>query len=130
MCSGCRVCSVTQLDMLSSCVPWKVRPKSTKRTIYARVAAAKLLMNLRLRDILSECDARSETHSPKDSNFRRIDFAVMYRFPCCLQKCPHTELCDKMRFKIIGVRGGVSFSGGQKYEGMHHYRLLAGNERC
>ena len=60
MCSGCRVCLVTQPYMLSSCVPWKVRPESTKQTIYARVAAAKLRMNLRLREILSECDARSD----------------------------------------------------------------------
>ena len=71
MCSGCRVCLVTQLHMLSSCVPCKVRPKSTKQTIYARVAAAKSRMNLRLREILSECDARSEMHSPKDSNFQK-----------------------------------------------------------
>ena len=35
MCSGCRVCLVTQPYMLSSCVPWKVRPESTKQTIYA-----------------------------------------------------------------------------------------------
>ena len=53
MCSGCPVCLFTQPHMLSSCVPWKVSPKSTKQTIYARVAAAKL----RLREILSECDA-------------------------------------------------------------------------
>ena len=71
MCSGCRVCLVTQPYMLSSCVPWKVRPESTKQTIYARVAAAKSRMNLRLREILSECDARSEMHSPKDSNFQK-----------------------------------------------------------
>ena len=71
MCSGCRVCLVTQPDMLSSCVPWKLRPKSTKQTIYARVAATKSRMNLRLREILSDCDARSEMHSPKDSNFQK-----------------------------------------------------------
>ena len=71
MCSGCRVCLVTQPDMLNSCVPWKVRPKLTKKTIYACVAAAKSRMNLRLREILSECDARSEMHSPKDSNFEK-----------------------------------------------------------
>ena len=71
MCSGCRVCLVTQPHMLSSCVPGKVRPKSTKLTIYARVAAAKSRMNLRLREILSECDARSEMDSPKDSNFQK-----------------------------------------------------------
>ena len=71
MCSGCRVCLVTQPYMLSSCLPWKVLPKSTKQTIYARVAAAKSRMNLRLREILSECDARSEMHSPKDSNFQK-----------------------------------------------------------
>ena len=71
MCSGCRVCLVTQPYMLSSCVPWKVCPESTKQTIYARVAAAKSRMNLRLREILSECDARSEMHSPKDSNFQK-----------------------------------------------------------
>ena len=69
MCSGCQVCLVTQPYMFSSCVLWKVRPKSTKQTIYARVAAAKSRMNLRLREILSECDARSEMHSLKDSNF-------------------------------------------------------------
>ena len=71
MCSGCRVCLVAQLDMLSSRVPWRVRPKSTKQIIYARVAAAKSQMNLQLREILSECDARSEMHSPKDSDFRK-----------------------------------------------------------
>ena len=71
MCSGCQVCLVTQPDMLSSCVPWKVRPKSTKQTNCARVAAGKSRMNLQLREILSECDARSEMHSPKDSNFRK-----------------------------------------------------------
>ena len=71
MCSGCRVCLVTKPHMVSSCVPWKVSPKSTKQTIYARVAAAKSRMNLRLRDIFSECDASSEVHSPKDSNFRK-----------------------------------------------------------
>ena len=54
MCSGCRVCLVTKPDMLSSCVPWKVRLKSTKQTIYARIAAAKSRMNLRLRESLSE----------------------------------------------------------------------------
>ena len=69
MCSGCRVCLVTQPHMLSSCVPWKVRPESTKQTIYARVPAAKLQMNLGLWEIISECDARSEMHSPKDSSF-------------------------------------------------------------
>ena len=68
MCSGCRVCLVTQPYVLSSCVPWKVRPKLTKQTIYARVAAAKSRMNVRLREIPSECDARSEMHSPEDSN--------------------------------------------------------------
>ena len=52
LCSGCRVCLVTQPDMLSSCVPWKVRPESIKRTTYARVAAAKSRVNLRLREIL------------------------------------------------------------------------------
>ena len=57
MCSGCRVCIVTQPHMLISCVPWRVRPKSIKKTIYARVAAAKSRMNLRLRGIRSECDA-------------------------------------------------------------------------
>ena len=72
MCSGCRVCLVTQPDMLSSCVPWKVRPKLTKQTIYAPVAAAKSQMNLRLQEILSECDARSQMHSPKDSNFQKL----------------------------------------------------------
>ena len=41
MCSGCRVCLFMQPHMLSSCVLWEVRPKSTKQTIYARVAAAK-----------------------------------------------------------------------------------------
>ena len=46
MCSGRRVCLVTQPHMLCSCVPWKVRPKSTKQTIYARVAAAESRMNL------------------------------------------------------------------------------------
>ena len=71
MCSGCRVCLVTQPYMLSSCVPWKLRPKSTKQTICARVAAAKLRMNLPLREILTEGDARSEMHSPKDSNFQK-----------------------------------------------------------
>ena len=71
MCSECRVCLVTQPDMLSSCVPWKVRPKSTKQTLYARVAAAKSRITLRLREILSECDARSEMPSPKDSNFQK-----------------------------------------------------------
>ena len=71
MCSECGVCLVTQPHMLSSCVPWKVRPKSTKQTIYAHVAAAKSRMNLRLREILNECDARSEMHSPKDSNFQK-----------------------------------------------------------
>ena len=71
MCSGCRVCLVTQPHMLSSCVPWKVRPESTKQTIYARVAAAESRMNLRLQEILSECDGRSEMHSPKDSNFQK-----------------------------------------------------------
>ena len=59
MCSGCRVCLVTQPHMVISCVPRRVRPKSTKQTIYARVAAAKSRMNLRLWEILSECDARS-----------------------------------------------------------------------
>ena len=57
--------------MLSSCVPWKVRPELNKQTIYARVAAAKSRANLRLREILSEFDARSEMHSPKDSNFQK-----------------------------------------------------------
>ena len=71
MCSGCRVCLVTQPYILSFCLPWKVRPKSAKQTIYSRVAAAKLRMNLRLREILSECDARSEMHSPKDSNLQK-----------------------------------------------------------
>ena len=71
MCSGCQVCLVTQTYMLSSCVPWKVRPESTRQTIYARVAATKSRMNLRLREILSECDARSEMHFPKDSNFQK-----------------------------------------------------------
>ena len=71
MFSGCRVCLGKQPDMLSSCVPWKVRPKSTKQTIYARVAAANSQMNLRLPEILSGCDARSEMHSRKDSNFRK-----------------------------------------------------------
>ena len=41
------------------------------QTIYARVAAAKSRMNLRLLEILSECDARSEMHSPQDSNFQK-----------------------------------------------------------
>ena len=72
MCSGCRVCLVTQPDMLSSCVPWKVRPKSTKQTIYARVADAKARMNLRLREIFSVCNAGSEMHSPRDSNFQKL----------------------------------------------------------
>ena len=72
MCSGCQVCLVTQPYMLSSCVPWKIHPKSTKQTIYARVAAGKSRINLRLREILSECDARSEMHSPKDSNFQKL----------------------------------------------------------
>ena len=85
ICSGCRVCLVTQPHMLSSCVPWKVRPKSTKQTIYARIAAAKSIMNLQLQEILSECDAGSEMHSPKDSNFQKStsqscrDFHVVFR---------------------------------------------------
>ena len=28
-------------------------------------------MNLRLQEVLSECDAKSELHSPKDSNFQK-----------------------------------------------------------
>ena len=71
MCSGFRVCLVTQPDMLSCGVPSKVSPKSTKQTIYARVAAAKSRMNLRLRGILSEWDARLEIPSSKDSNFQK-----------------------------------------------------------
>ena len=71
MCSGCWVCIVTKLHMLISCVPWMIRPKLTKNTIYACVAAAKLRMNPRLWEILTECDARSEMHPPKHSNFRK-----------------------------------------------------------
>ena len=46
-------------------------PESTKQTIYTRVAAAKSRMNLQIREILRECDARSEMHSRKDSNFQK-----------------------------------------------------------
>ena len=67
MCSGGRVCLVTQPYMLSSWVPWNVRPESTQQTIYARVAAAKLRMNLRLWKNFCECNARSEMHSPKEN---------------------------------------------------------------
>ena len=52
MCSGCRVCLFKQPYTLSSCVPWKTRPKSAKK-------------------ILSECDARSEMHSTKDWIFQK-----------------------------------------------------------
>ena len=104
MCSGCQVCFVTQPHMLTACVQWKVRPKSTKQTIYARVAAAESRMNLRLQEILSECDGRSEMHSPKVSNFQKSTSQSCRDFHAVCKTCPDIELCDKMRFQIIGAR--------------------------
>ena len=112
MYSGCRVCLVTQPHMLSSCVPWKVSPKSTKQTIYARVAAAKSRMNLRLREILSECDARSEMHSPKDSIFRKStsqscrDFHAVCKNPQILSYVTKRDFKSQVLFRMFVSSGG------------------------